>query len=109
MTRVASTIPAEHDILCEGCGYTLNGLPDDGRCPECGKPIAESIGHPRVPPAWERRGPHDSFASAFGTFASTSREVLFHPTRFYKTLATRRDDRAAHRFAQIWWGITAIL
>src|SRR5256885_14803523 len=108
MSRVASTIPAEHDILCEGCGYTLNGLPEDSRCPECGKPIAESVGHPRGPPAWERRGENASPAASFAVFVRTSADVLFHPTRFYQTLATRRDDRAAHRFAQIWWAITAI-
>lgn len=27
---------------CEGCGYSLHGVPSDGNCPECGKPIAES-------------------------------------------------------------------
>src|SRR5436309_6100011 len=106
MARVASTIPAEHDILCEGCGYTLNGLPEGGRCPECGKPIAESVGHPRVPPAWERRA-DGSIASIVAAFARTSAEALLHPTRFYQTLATRRDDRAAHRFAQFWWAGTA--
>ena len=104
MTHIDSTIPAETDILCEGCGYTLNGLPQDGRCPECGKPIAESVGHPRIPPAWERRGALGPVAA----FLKTSAEVLFHPTRFYQTLATRRDDRAAHTFAKIWWIVTAI-
>src|SRR3954464_620053 len=27
MSRIAPVVPAETDILCEGCGYTLNGLP----------------------------------------------------------------------------------
>jgi hypothetical protein len=107
MTRLASTIPAETDVLCEGCGYTLNGLSDDGRCPECGKPIAESLGHPRVPPVWERR--ETLQVSVVSAFIRTSAEALSHPTRFYRTLATRRDDRAARRFAQIWWWATALL
>ena len=51
-------VPAESDILCEGCGYTLNGLPEDGRCPECGKPVAESIDAARTAPAWEHPEVH---------------------------------------------------
>lgn len=28
---------------CVGCGYSLEGLPFDGRCPECGFPVARSL------------------------------------------------------------------
>ena len=31
------------DHACVGCGYNLRGLPFDHRCPECGKPCAESV------------------------------------------------------------------
>ena len=54
MTRVAPVVPAETDLLCERCGYVLNGLPADGRCPECGTPLDESVNYRRHPPAWER-------------------------------------------------------
>jgi len=27
------------DRTCAGCGYSLNGLRTDGKCPECGRPI----------------------------------------------------------------------
>jgi hypothetical protein len=33
----------EEDLSCEGCGYNLRGLSGEGRCPECGKGIGESI------------------------------------------------------------------
>ena len=106
MSRVAATLPpAEHDLLCEGCGYTLNGLPDYSNCPECGEPIAESTGvGRREPPAWET-APRPSI----GAFLATSAHVLFRPTHFYRTLATRRDIRRAASFATIHWIFDAIL
>jgi hypothetical protein len=30
-------------VRCRRCGYDLFGLPDDGRCPECGARVVESI------------------------------------------------------------------
>jgi hypothetical protein len=33
----------EHTLLCERCGYVIEGLDTEGKCPECGKPIAESL------------------------------------------------------------------
>src|SRR5439155_6058558 len=57
MTRVAPAIPAEADLLCEFCGYTLNGLPAESNCPECGMPIASSLGQKRTPPPWGSAGP----------------------------------------------------
>ena len=105
MSRVAATIPAENDLLCEGCGYTLNGLPDDSQCPECGKPIAESTGvGRREPPVWE-----SARERRFAALLSTSAEVLFRPTRFYRTLATRRDTRPARKFARIHWWMASVL
>jgi len=31
------------DCLCKRCAYNLRGLPESGRCPECGTPVAMSI------------------------------------------------------------------
>jgi hypothetical protein len=32
----------DFDLRCNQCGYILRGLDLDGRCPECGKPIAQA-------------------------------------------------------------------
>ncbi len=55
--------PAESDLLCEFCGYILNGLQaTQGNCPECGKPTADSVepGHRVDSPIeteWSSRSP----------------------------------------------------
>jgi hypothetical protein len=104
MSRVAPIVPAESDILCEGCGYTLNGLPEDGRCPECGKPVAESRDAARAAPAWEHPEVHRPAA-----FVSTTAAVIFRPTQFYRTLATRLRTEPAKDFARWHWLIAAAL
>ena len=102
MTHVATIVPAEGDLLCEGCGYTLNGLPLTGNCPECGKPIEESVGSNRVMSVWEDvPGPW--------SFWRTSKQIIFHPTRFYSTLATRRDAHPAFQFAKRHWVAASFL
>jgi hypothetical protein len=101
MPRLAPRVPEMTDLLCEACGYVLKGLPDSGRCPECGTPIADSIGNHRQPPAWES-------AERWG-FLRTSVEVLFRPTHFYRTLAVRGSVPAARRFARWHWWISGVL
>jgi hypothetical protein len=93
--------PAETDILCESCGYTLNGLPDSHNCPECGMPItASTTASPRRPPAWE--------GSAPGTF-STFFAVLFTPREFFRTLNIHADDRRSRWFAVIAMILTSLI
>ena len=35
--------PDEYTLLCERCGYIIEGLPTDNPCPECNRPIALSL------------------------------------------------------------------
>ena len=42
------TEPSIRECPCVGCGYDLRNLPIDGPCPECGRPIAESLGGRRL-------------------------------------------------------------
>ncbi len=98
VSRVIKTVPAANTVLCEGCGYILDGLPDNGRCPECAKPLVESNGpHVRTPPAWEQ----PVAGAPLQRFLHTTLAVLFRPTHFYRTITTRAQPKAANDFAQI--------
>src|ERR1700689_411895 len=56
-TKMTSHAPEETDILCENCGYMLNGLQPSGKCPECGAEIDLSVSERlRKPPLWEAIG-----------------------------------------------------
>jgi hypothetical protein len=95
------TAPDLTDILCESCGYRLNGLPDAGNCPECGKPVAESTNRsPRHPPAWETT----SRQRASTIFAS-----LFSPRRFFSTLELHADTARSRRFAILCLGVATLM
>lgn len=105
MARAAITIPDESDLLCEGCGYTLNGLPAEGNCPECGKSIAQSLGHQRTATAWEGR---EGRTPRLVRFSSTAAEVIFRPTHFYRTFATRGGLSGALGFARVNWVLASL-
>lgn len=45
--------PDEFTLLCERCGYEIENLPTEGDCPECGKPIAESLPERRPGTPWQ--------------------------------------------------------
>jgi len=46
----------EYTLLCERCGYVIEGLPRDGACPECGRPIEDSLPERRTGTPWQRDG-----------------------------------------------------
>ena len=103
MARVAPVVPAETDILCERCGYTLNGLPESGNCPECGEPIVASIGdNLRHPAPWE-------VTPTWIGFVATTVAVLFRPTRFFRSITTRTNIPPARQFAKWHWILASLL
>src|SRR5205085_9325028 len=108
MARVAPTVPEESALLCEKCGYIVNGIPMDSLCPECAAPIAESLPETRQPPLWERAGPGANY------FFMTTFQLIVSPTRFFRSMSSRGDSHLSGRFARghyfiasIFFGLTA--
>ncbi len=62
----------EFTLLCERCGYVVEGLDPAGNCPECGKAIAESLPERRVGTAWEQ-------APSLLALLRGAAETLMHP------------------------------
>ena len=94
MNRSAE-VPLSDALLCEACGYNLTGVPREGRCPECGVAIAESLPSLRRPPAWERAERPD-----YRQLLATSRAVIFHPSRFFRQLTPHGDLARSGAFAR---------
>ena len=104
---MATQAPEETDILCENCGYMLNGLPPSGNCPECGSNIDLSVSERfRQPCLWEAIG--DS-RPKWLRFLITTAQIIFRPKRFYRGSTSRGQVEIAYRFAQIHWIISAVL
>lgn len=60
--------------LCERCGYPIQGLPESGNCPECGRPVADSLPSRRIgTPAQRSRRP--------SALAATWWMAIAHPLR----------------------------
>jgi hypothetical protein len=85
----------EYTLLCERCGYVVDGLDTDGVCPECGKPIAESRPRRRTGSAWQRR-------PGMGALWRTWPAVLAAPNRTLDTLIVGHPhDRRLARLSAV--------
>lgn len=86
----ASTICVRsHDpawpLLCEGCGYVIEGLPRNNVCPECGRSIESSLPEARIGTIWQRAD-NPGWREAW----QTMRAMLWRPKSIIDTV--RIDD-----------------
>tara|TARA_R110000744_G_scaffold367131_1_gene476488 strand:+ start:351 stop:1169 length:819 start_codon:yes stop_codon:yes gene_type:complete len=63
----------EYTLLCERCGYILEDLDHALPCPECGKPISESLPERRVGTPWQQK---PGFKSLLQTWWMTVKHPL---------------------------------
>ncbi|HUU85235.1 MAG TPA: hypothetical protein VM243_17180 [Phycisphaerae bacterium] len=89
---------APREPRCESCGYTLIRLPAQGRCPECGVPIGESLpGGRRRPTVWQQK---ELRPRGFVELIRLQWVILRDPA-FFDRLPVHSGLAAARHF---WWG-----
>jgi hypothetical protein len=71
-------------ILCEGCGYPLDGHAADSLCPECALPVRESLSERRIGTPWQQ-------APSVRSLVSTAFATVLHPGATYHILRLRTD------------------
>jgi len=81
------------DLTCQTCAYILTGVAMEGRCPECGQPVRDSLGSDARPGTlWQTRRRDGRFSAALKTF-------WWATVRAYRSGRTMRldGDDPAHR------------
>jgi len=93
--RSAAELPKPKDPTCDVCGYDLRAAASDGRCPECGKPVVESLGQANRPlTEWER---HPSWLRLGAVFRQLY-QLVFAPRSLFYSMPTREGQRAAQHW-----------
>lgn len=106
MAFARQTPPTEGDLLCESCGYLLNGLNagPDGHCPECGEPVSTSLD-----PAARKPAPIEVVWTP-ASFWRTTASVLFRKRKFFReTKARSGDATTVGRFGNVHRMLAAAL
>ena len=93
--RSPADLPKPHDPWCEFCGYNLTGIDTEKRCPECGKPIAESLSPDARPPTpWESR----PTLANFPVIREQLSRIIRQPRQLFFSMPTLTGQRPAQRW-----------
>ena len=93
--RSPADLPKPHDPWCEFCGYNLTGVDIEKRCPECGKPIAESLSPDARPPTpWESR----PALTNFHVIREQLARIIRQPRQLFFSMPTLTGQRPAQRW-----------
>lgn len=86
--------PIERSPRCDACGYNLTTIPMESRCPECGEPVAASLGpdaRPGTP--WQRRE-----VGRFRAWRHSWAQAIRDPVRLGRTLQLHSPGVDHRRF-----------
>lgn len=75
----------EYTLLCERCGYIIEDLDQSLPCPECGKPIIESLPQRRVGTPWQQN-------PSFRSMAKTWLQTLRHPLKVLDSISFEQTE-----------------
>jgi len=93
--RTRADLPKPHHPTCDQCGYDLIMTFSDHACPECGKPVRESLSAAaRQPSRWEQN-PSLLNPKQLGWQMTT---LFRSPMSFFSSIPLRTDHRAARRW-----------
>lgn len=93
-------IDADKRLLCESCGYDLEGLPDEGACAECGRRVVDSWPERRAGSAWQQRANPNAWWT-------TARMVAAQPRTMWERV--RVDTTTSNTLMMTNAGIAAAL
>lgn len=104
--RRPKDMPGERDPLCEECGYDLRMAEKDGRCPECGKLVAESLSDDsRQRLSWEAQ---PSLLNVSGAM-TILRHILLSPRAMFFGMLTRAHQAQAQRWLLLWVAVVGMI
>ncbi len=89
--------PIKRPPRCDACGYNLTTIPMESRCPECGEPVAASLG-PNARPGtpWQRRE-----VGRLTAWRQSWVQAARDPVRFGRTLRLTKPGVDHRRFLAV--------